>query len=84
MHRIATNICQYLLRGSRRRSAATDLGPARTGATSGDLGVLLSSDHFVEPIPDSRVFSATDSAEIVEQRLSVRYAFITALQLAHV
>ncbi|PCC20074.1 RNA polymerase subunit sigma-70 [Brevibacterium aurantiacum] len=80
VHRIATNICLDLLRGARRRSRATDLGPARTGTTSADLGAPLSADHFVEPIPDSRVISATDPAEIVEQRLSVRYAFIAALQ----
>lgn len=80
VHRIATNICLDLLRGARRRSSATDLVPARTGTTSAELGEPLSADHFVEPIPDSRVISATDPAEIVEQRLSVRYAFIAALQ----
>lgn len=80
VHRIATNICLDLLRGALRRCRATDFGPPRTGAMSADLGTSLSSDHFIELIPDARVVTATDPAEIVEQRLSVRYAFIAALQ----
>jgi len=41
----------------------------------------LSPDHFVEPMPDARLISATDPAEIAQQRETVRLAFVAALQL---
>lgn len=80
VHRIATNICLDLLRGARRRAMAVDLGPARASVAPGELGAPLPADRFIEPIPDTRVISATDPAEIAEQRQTVRLAFIAALQ----
>ncbi len=80
VHRIATNVCLDLLRTASRRELAIDFGPARTGAESSDLGVPLPSERFVEPMPDAQLLTATDPAEIAEQRQSVRLAFIAALQ----
>ncbi len=80
VHRIATNVCVDLVRSARRRELAIHLGPARTSATSADLGAPLPADRFVEPIPDARIITATDPAEIADQRQTVRLAFIAALQ----
>lgn len=80
VHRIATNICLDLLRSARRRSLSTDFGQARVPADSGDLSSPLSPDFFVEPMPDSRMMCTSDPAEIVDQRQTVRLAFIAALQ----
>lgn len=80
VHRIATNVCLDLLRGARRRALAVDLGPARTSPAPGGLGAPLPADRFIEPIPDARVISATDPAEIAEQRQTIRLAFLAALQ----
>lgn len=79
VHRIATNICLDHLRVARRRGTSMELGPART--EPGDIGEPLPADRFVEPMPDSRLITATDPAEIVAQRATVRLAFVTALQV---
>lgn len=77
VHRIATNVCLDMLRGARRRALAMDLGPAADGR---GLGVPLSADHWVEPMPDARLFSASDPADLVVERETVRLAFIALLQ----
>jgi RNA polymerase sigma-70 factor (ECF subfamily) len=53
------------------------MGPATNSA---DLGVPLSADRFVEPMPDARLFGMTDPAEHVVGRETVRLAFLAALQ----
>ncbi|WP_395727972.1 RNA polymerase subunit sigma-70 [Nakamurella sp.] len=75
--RIATNVCLDLLRGVARRALAVDLGPA---SVDGSLGAPLPADRFVEPMPGARLLSATDPADLVVERESVRLAFVAALQ----
>ncbi|MCC3761615.1 RNA polymerase subunit sigma-70 [Glycomyces sp. TRM65418] len=77
VHRIATNICIDMLRGARRRALAIDLGPA---AESGGLGAPLPPERFVEPMPDRRLFGTADPGEVVQERETVRLAFIALLQ----
>lgn len=77
LHKIATNICIDMLRGASRRALAVDLGPAAGG---GELGVPLSPERFVEPMPDARLFGVEDPADRVVSRETVRLAFIAALQ----
>lgn len=77
-HRIAHNVCVDMLRASQRRALAVDMSAA---ATVGDeLGAPLSAGRFVEPMPDSRILTATDPGEIVIERQTVRLAFVAALQ----
>jgi RNA polymerase sigma-70 factor (ECF subfamily) len=76
--RITTNVCLDLLRAAGRRALSVDLGPA--SVDSSRLGAPLPADRFVEPMPDTRLLSATDPAELVVQRESVRLAFVAALQ----
>lgn len=78
VHRIAHNVCVDLLRASRRRALAVDLGPEAVPGTP--LPAPLSSDHFIEPMPGSRVLHALDPAERAVERESVRLAFVAALQ----
>ena len=78
LHAIATNICIDMLRSASRRALAVDLGPATQSA---DLGVPLSPERFVEPMPDARLFGVDDPADGVVARETVRLAFIAALQL---
>ena len=78
VHRIATNVCLDLLSSAQRRWLSIDLGPARSGPA--ELGEPFSPDRFVEPMPDARLITAVDPAAIVEQRESVRLAFVAALQ----
>lgn len=77
VHQIATNVCLDMLRGARRRALAMDLGPAADGT---GLGVPLSADHWVDPMPDARLFATVDPAELVVERETVRLAFIALLQ----
>jgi RNA polymerase sigma-70 factor, ECF subfamily len=67
VYRIATNVCVDMLRSARRR--ALDL----TGPPGGELGEPLPSSAWVLPMLD-------DPALIVQQRESVRLAFVAALQ----
>lgn len=76
--RIATNVCLDLLRSAARRALSVDIGPA--SADGSTLGAPLPPDRFVEPMPSSRLLSATDPAELVVERESVRLAFVAALQ----
>lgn len=77
VHRIATNVCLDMLRGARRRAVAMDLGPAADGP---DIGQPLPADRWVEPMPGSRLLAATDPAERLVERETVRIAFIALLQ----
>jgi RNA polymerase sigma-70 factor (TIGR02960 family) len=77
VHRIATNVCLDMLRGARRRAMAMDLGPAAEGP---DIGAPLPPDRWIEPMPDARLLTATDPAERVVQRETVRLAFVALLQ----
>ncbi|HEY5880454.1 MAG TPA: RNA polymerase subunit sigma-70 [Nakamurella sp.] len=76
--RIATNVCLDLLRGARRRGQSMDFGPASIDGST--LGDPLPAHRFVEPMPDSRLPAATDPADLVVQRESIRIAFVAALQ----
>lgn len=76
--RIATNVCLDLLRGAKRRAVAIDLGPASVAGAA--LGDPLSADRWVEPLPDARLLTATDPAELAVERESVRLALVAALQ----
>lgn len=76
--RIATNVCLDLLRGAARRARSVDLGPA--AADGAALGAPHPADRFVEPMPGARLLSATDPAELVVERETVRLAFVAALQ----
>jgi RNA polymerase sigma-70 factor (ECF subfamily) len=78
LYKIATNVCYDMLNGRQRRARPIDLGPASTADTP--LGPALSDDVWVEPIPDSRVLSAADPAELAISRESIRLAFVAALQ----
>ena len=79
LHAIATRVCLDMLRSAQRRARAVDLAPA---ATPGDrLGVPLPESAWVLPVPDERVLTATDPAELAAQRETVRLAFVAALQL---
>lgn len=78
LYRIATNICIDHLRAARRRALLIDPGPARDAGT--DLGPVLPADAWVEPMPDARLIDASDPADLVVQRETVRLAFVAALQ----
>ncbi|AKU19312.1 RNA polymerase subunit sigma-70 [Luteipulveratus mongoliensis] len=76
VHAIATNVCLDLLRAAPRRALLSGLDPAQPGDP---LGVPLPPDRWVEPMPSTRVL-ASDPADRVAQRETVRLAFIAALQ----
>jgi RNA polymerase sigma-70 factor (ECF subfamily) len=78
VHRIATNVCIDMLRGSRRRAVVADVGS--TMSQGQDLGAPLPPGTWLEPMPDSRLIATRDPAAVVLERESVRLAFIAALQ----
>jgi RNA polymerase sigma-70 factor (ECF subfamily) len=70
LYRIATNVCLTNLEGRNRRPLPTGLGTADSQA-----GDALEMDHevpWLEPVPDAAV--------VVEERDSIRLAFVAALQ----
>ena len=83
LYRIATNVCLDMLASRKRRLRPMDLGPAGP-ADERLLGDPLPEVTWIEPMPDDRVLpadgAASDPAEVVEQRESIRLAFIAALQ----
>lgn len=79
LYRIATNVCLDALNGTQRRARPVDMGPAQA-ADARNLGDPLPETTWVEPFPDARMGSASDPAETVELRDTVRLAFIAALQ----
>ena len=70
LYRIATNVCLTNLEGRPRRPLPTGLGTSDQPA-----GDALEQDHeiaWLEPVPDAAV--------VVEERDSIRLAFVAALQ----
>jgi RNA polymerase sigma-70 factor (ECF subfamily) len=79
LYRIATNVCLDMLAARQRRARPMDLGPAQSADTP--LPAPLPEVTWIEPIPDGHVIAAaTDPAEQVESRETIRLAFIAALQ----
>ncbi|MCP9486300.1 MAG: sigma-70 family RNA polymerase sigma factor [Gaiellaceae bacterium MAG52_C11] len=78
LYRIATNVCLDLLDGRKRRALPMDLGPAREPLAS-NLNTLPEVT-WIEPIPDGRVVSDGDPAEVAVARETIRLAFVAALQ----
>jgi RNA polymerase sigma-70 factor, ECF subfamily len=78
LYRIATNVCLTMLSGRQRRALPIDLSPARSADTP--LGAALPDSAWVEPIPNERVVSGDDPAEVAVTRESIRLAFVAALQ----
>ncbi|WP_235204364.1 RNA polymerase subunit sigma-70 [Nocardia otitidiscaviarum] len=76
VHAIATNVCLDMLRSARRRMLVWE-GPVPEGF---DAGSVLPADRWIEPMPDAELIDATDPAEVVVRRESVRLAFVAALQ----
>jgi RNA polymerase sigma-70 factor, ECF subfamily len=79
LYRIATNVCLNMLKSSQRRALPTDL--VSPSCADAPIGERLPAAAWVEPIPDSLVFSETgDPAELAAARESIRLAFVAALQ----
>jgi RNA polymerase sigma-70 factor, ECF subfamily len=78
LYRIATNVCLDMLSASQRRARPVDLNDPLTA--DAPLGVPLVESAWVEPVPDERVLSGGDPAEVIAARESVRLAFVAALQ----
>ncbi len=76
---IATNVCLDMLRSSQRRAVAMDMGPASVPGSP--LGVPVPESAWVLPVPDRLALpEAGDPADLAEQRETIRFAFIVALQ----
>jgi RNA polymerase sigma-70 factor, ECF subfamily len=78
VHAIATNVCLDMLRSAKRRALVVDLGQA-TGRAE-ELDAPLPPGGWLDPMPDARLIGAEDPGEVVQERESVRLAFIAALQ----
>ncbi len=78
VHGIATHVCIDMLRSAKRRALVVDLGEVSSHGEA--LGAPLSSDVWLEPMPDSRLIATQDPGELVLERESIRLAFIAALQ----
>ncbi|MFF0488751.1 RNA polymerase subunit sigma-70 [Nocardia sp. NPDC004068] len=76
VHAIATNICLDMLRSARRRMLVWD-GPTREGF---DPEAVLPADRWIEPAADAELIEASDPAQTVVHRESVRLAFVATLQ----
>ncbi|MBE1610790.1 sigma-70 family RNA polymerase sigma factor [Actinopolymorpha pittospori] len=78
---IATRVCLDMLRSTQRRARAMDLGPASPVGAA--LGVPLSENVWIQPVPDSLVIGPAeggDPADLVARRETIRLAFVAALQ----
>jgi RNA polymerase sigma-70 factor (ECF subfamily) len=78
LYRIATNVCIDMLRGRKNRARPMDLGPS--GAPVAENLHTQPEVTWIEPIPDGRLGTSEDPAELAETRESVRLAFVAALQ----
>ncbi|WP_227979510.1 RNA polymerase subunit sigma-70 [Nocardia spumae] len=77
-HRIAHNVCVDLLRASGRRASPMDISEL---GEPGEFGEPAAPGTYVEPMPGSRLTTATDPAQRIVERESIRLAFVAALQL---
>jgi len=78
LYRIATNVCLDRLRGKERRAMPMDLtSPA---SAHNPPGAILAETTWVQPIVDADVESASDPAEQVVMRDTIRLALVAALQ----
>lgn len=78
MYRIATNVCLDMLSSRQRRARPMDLGPASRGDSP--PGDTLPEVTWITPIPDGRIESGSDAAEVALSRETIRLAFVAALQ----
>jgi RNA polymerase sigma-70 factor (ECF subfamily) len=78
LYKIASNVCFDLLKASQRRALPMDMGGP--GTAEGPLGPRLAEPTWVMPVPDGRVLSTSDPAELAASRESIRLAFVAALQ----
>ena len=78
VHAIATNVCLDMLRSAKRRALVVDLGQVADHGE--ELGAPLPPGVWLDPMPDSRLIAARDPSEVVQERESVRLAFLAALQ----
>ncbi len=79
LYRIATNVCIDALQGRRRRAIPMDLSPS--SSVDAPLPAPVSWDNWLQPIPDAAVLPETsDPADLVEERETIRLAFVAALQ----
>ena len=80
LYRIATNVCLDALQGRKRRAIPMDLSPSSTADVP--LPDPVSWERWVRPIPDAVVLpEASDPAELVDARETIRLAFVAALQM---
>jgi RNA polymerase sigma-70 factor (ECF subfamily) len=78
LYRIATNVSLDMLSGRERRARPMDLGPSREPVVE-NLSTLPEVT-WIEPIPDGRVVSDGDPAEVAVAHETIRLAFVAALQ----
>jgi RNA polymerase sigma-70 factor, ECF subfamily len=79
LHRIATNVCLDMLKGSQRRARPMDLAEPKTA--DGPLGNALPEATWIQPMPDSSILpESADPADLAVERDSIRLAFVAALQ----
>jgi RNA polymerase sigma-70 factor (ECF subfamily) len=77
LYRIATNVCIDMSRQVQRRARPVEIGPASPPIES-RLGPVHPEATWVTPLADSSF--GEDPADTVEQRESIRLAFVAALQ----
>jgi RNA polymerase sigma-70 factor (ECF subfamily) len=79
LYRIATNVCLDALGGRKRRALPVDLTTPSPPLAS-LLGEPRAGSTWVEPVPDERISTEGDPADVAVARDSVRLAFVAALQ----
>jgi RNA polymerase sigma-70 factor (ECF subfamily) len=78
LYRIATNVCLDMLGERKRRARPMELGPAQPAGTP--LAPPIEEVAWIEPVPDGRVVSDGDPADVALARESIKLAFMAALQ----
>jgi RNA polymerase sigma-70 factor, ECF subfamily len=77
LYRIATNVCLDALEGRQRRARPIDLGPA---AEPIEANLHMQPEvTWIEPVPMGLV-APEDPAQLVEERETLKLAFVAALQ----
>jgi RNA polymerase sigma-70 factor, ECF subfamily len=79
LYRIATNVCLDTLNGRKRRALPVDMAEPSPPLES-LLGEPRPGGSWVEPVPDERISSDGDPADVAVARDTVRLAFVAALQ----